>query len=204
MASFAYFTEHEVEHATVVNSSHEEAQDASKAVTNSPSTPAFKKRHRGCAFCILDVENAPIPEFPPNEVVVGVITMEDVIEELLKVFAMRSTLGATLSWSTGDLLVICSSHKNNIFAVKGDAMYIEEILDETDEYVNIHNRIKVNMNASNEKLPSISSLQQTVNNSSLTATSSAATTLSVLESSAGGGSPATTIPDSEGDIIRDR
>lgn len=50
-----------------------------------PSTPAFKKRHRGCSFCILDMENVPIPEFPPNEEVVGVITMEDVIEELLQV-----------------------------------------------------------------------------------------------------------------------
>lgn len=51
-----------------------------------PPTPAFKKRHRGCSFCILDLENNPIPEFPPNEVVLGVITMEDVIEELLQVF----------------------------------------------------------------------------------------------------------------------
>lgn len=50
-----------------------------------PATPAFKKRHRGCSFCILDIVNAPIPEFPSNEEVVGVITMEDVIEELLKV-----------------------------------------------------------------------------------------------------------------------
>lgn len=50
-----------------------------------PSTPAFKKRHRGCAFCILDLENNPIPEFPPSQVVLGVITMEDVIEELLQV-----------------------------------------------------------------------------------------------------------------------
>lgn len=49
------------------------------------AAPAFKKRHRGCSFCILDIENTPIPEFPPNEVVVGVISMEDVIEELLQV-----------------------------------------------------------------------------------------------------------------------
>ena len=50
-----------------------------------PSNPAYKKRHKGCSFCILDVEKAPIPEFPFNEEVVGVITMEDVIEELLQV-----------------------------------------------------------------------------------------------------------------------
>lgn len=50
-----------------------------------PATPAFKKRHKGCSFCILDLENSPIPEFPPDQEVVGVISMEDVIEELLQV-----------------------------------------------------------------------------------------------------------------------
>lgn len=50
-----------------------------------PATPAFKKRHRGCSFCILDLEISPIPEFPSDQEVVGVISMEDVIEELLQV-----------------------------------------------------------------------------------------------------------------------
>ena len=59
--------------------------DADQQQKKNPSVPVFKKRHRGCSFCILDVENAPLPEFPPNEVAVGVITMEDVIEELLQV-----------------------------------------------------------------------------------------------------------------------
>lgn len=52
---------------------------------STPATPALKKRHRGCSYSILDIVNAPIPEFPSNEEVVGVLTMEDVIEELLQV-----------------------------------------------------------------------------------------------------------------------
>lgn len=60
-------------------------EGAQQAKKSPPATPAFKKRHRGCSYCILDLDNAPLPVFPPNEVVVGVITMEDVIEELLQV-----------------------------------------------------------------------------------------------------------------------
>jgi hypothetical protein len=59
--------------------------DGGQQMKKNPQAAAFKKRHRGCSFCILDIESAAIPEFPPNEEVVGVITMEDVIEELLQV-----------------------------------------------------------------------------------------------------------------------
>ncbi|CAI9109670.1 OLC1v1009535C1 [Oldenlandia corymbosa var. corymbosa] len=58
-------------------------KDGEQAIKRSPPpTPVFKKRHRGCSSCSLDLENSPIPEFPPNEVVLSVITMEDVIGEL--------------------------------------------------------------------------------------------------------------------------
>lgn len=43
-----------------------------------------RKKQKRLDF-ILDVENAPLPVFPSSEEVVGVITMEDVIEELLQV-----------------------------------------------------------------------------------------------------------------------
>lgn len=65
------------------------SDEEQQAKRSPPSTPAFKKRHKGCSFCILDLDNNPIPKYPSNEIVVGVITMEDVIEELLQVYLKK-------------------------------------------------------------------------------------------------------------------
>ncbi|OAY72955.1 DUF21 domain-containing protein [Ananas comosus] len=64
-----------------------------------------KKSERGRHDNILDVNSDSFPSYSLDEEVIGIITMENVIEELLQ----------------------------------------EDILDETDEYVDVHNKIKINM-----------------------------------------------------------
>ncbi|KAH9300036.1 hypothetical protein KI387_011619, partial [Taxus chinensis] len=107
--------------ALTVNAQGLRTEGDVQGVAYSPITPRNKKRERIGFEDILDVGAGSLPRFPDDEEVVGIITMEDVIEELLQ----------------------------------------EEILDETDEYIDVHNKIKVNMLASRRSPVSSSSLQPT-------------------------------------------
>ncbi|GJZ09372.1 DUF21 domain-containing protein [Tanacetum coccineum] len=60
----------DTENAAPKYNSHDADSDSVKndedqqAKRSPPSTPNFKKRHRGCSFCILDLESNPIPKYP--------------------------------------------------------------------------------------------------------------------------------------------
>ncbi|KAF9688527.1 hypothetical protein SADUNF_Sadunf02G0206300 [Salix dunnii] len=63
-----------------------------KAALDSHYNQASTTKNGGCSFCILEIEKAPIPELPSNEEVVGAITTEDVIKELLQGIWTRQCL----------------------------------------------------------------------------------------------------------------
>ncbi|PKA60153.1 DUF21 domain-containing protein [Apostasia shenzhenica] len=84
-----------------------------KPGSHSPARLLSRKSDRGRQSNILDINSESLPSFPLDEEVVGIITMEDLMEELLQ----------------------------------------EEILDETDEYVDVHNKIRINMLPPNRSSP---------------------------------------------------
>lgn len=47
--------------------------------------PHFKKWERGVHDNVLDIDLDSLPSYPPDEEVIGIITMEDVMKELLQV-----------------------------------------------------------------------------------------------------------------------
>ncbi|KAJ4773809.1 CBS domain protein (DUF21) [Rhynchospora pubera] len=98
----------------VIVASSSPINPANSPLGKSNADPARQPMKRGRRSNILDISNADsLPSYSLDEEVVGIITMEDVMEELLQ----------------------------------------EEILDETDEYVDVHNKIRINMLPPKKVLP---------------------------------------------------
>ncbi|KAF8389348.1 hypothetical protein HHK36_026042 [Tetracentron sinense] len=76
---------------------------------------------------IFNVDVDSLPSDSLDEEFIGIITMEDVMEELLQM------------WMLLDFLMFKRYLKNVSLTLK------EEILDETDDYVELHNKIRINM-----------------------------------------------------------
>lgn len=73
---------------------------------------------------ILEIDGSPLPNIPEEEEAVGIITMEDVIEELLQVLLTTNNLYEQISptleiWQKTSLFT-CRQFTHMYFSVGGD------------------------------------------------------------------------------------